>query len=59
MNVHIFVMFFTDSKRDVRVIVTVTVIIGTIVIALCLYFLRRWTSKQRGNLLMYNSVVSS
>ncbi|RVW13872.1 G-type lectin S-receptor-like serine/threonine-protein kinase [Vitis vinifera] len=36
-----------DRKRGVRVIVIVTVIIGTIAIALCTYFLRRWIAKQR------------
>ncbi|KAJ9690230.1 hypothetical protein PVL29_012735 [Vitis rotundifolia] len=41
-----------DRKRDARVIVTVPVIIGTIVIALCTYFFRRWIAKQRGNLLI-------
>eukprot|EP00261_Vitis_vinifera_P032690 XP_019073933.1 PREDICTED: G-type lectin S-receptor-like serine/threonine-protein kinase At1g11300 [Vitis vinifera] len=35
-----------DKKRDMKVIISVTIVIGTIAIAICTYFLWRWIGRQ-------------
>ncbi|XP_034696970.1 G-type lectin S-receptor-like serine/threonine-protein kinase At1g11330 [Vitis riparia] len=47
-----------DRKRGARIIVIVTVIIGTIAIALCTYFLRRWIAKQRAKKRKIEEILS-
>jgi len=42
---------FTDTKIDVKKIVTITVIIGIVSISFCTYILRRWMTKHKGNIL--------
>ncbi|KAF8411256.1 hypothetical protein HHK36_003803 [Tetracentron sinense] len=37
-----------DKKRDVKVIIIITMLIGTIAIGICTYFSWRWMAKQRG-----------
>ncbi|KAL6333483.1 hypothetical protein AAG906_028668 [Vitis piasezkii] len=35
-----------DKKRDMKVIISVTIVIGTIAIAICTYFIWRWIGRQ-------------
>ena len=41
---------FTDKKRDVKAVISVTIVIGTIAMVICTYFSWRRRGKQTGNL---------
>ena len=48
---HTLVLFcFTDKKRDMKAVISVTIVIGTIAIVICTYFSWRRKGKQKGNL---------
>ena len=55
---HVPVSFrFTDKKKDMKAVISVTTVIGTIAIAICAYFSWRWKCKQKGNFPIYDSSV--
>ncbi|KAG2685197.1 hypothetical protein I3760_10G113300 [Carya illinoinensis] len=42
--------FFADKKGELKVIITVTVVIGSVFIAICTFFLYQWMAKRKGGI---------